>query len=399
MSKVKDILGLVVRSITKRILGTNVPPTPKEDGTLLYHLKRIKRGVDSAYKSLRKRAYNIEVGGIDNLDYAIDNMLTSVITINGDERISTLGDLMFRDTTKVTEIVDNLTDFNVNNSGSRNNANNYITRLYPNLKKITFGKVYAHNGYAGRNTTDGLVMPSNIAEEIEVNITSFYRFNWAKFIADDSKLVTCSFPLLKSTDQTYGYMFSNCSALKNVHLPALKDVVNGVGTFFQKCSVLEEVYIPNVTIFCHYNDTCFDNCAMLKRVYLPKVTDIGSLSSDKPIFSNCPSLEEVKYGGIKKIGRSTTFSNVALDNLVKLEVGDSTAIFPSLSTWTAANVADDLLNSNFKTYFAERVAARPEGDTSTSNYTFTTNQQFYDRLTEENKTILANKGWTIAIAE
>lgn len=398
MSTVKDILGLVVRSITKRILGNNVPPMPKADGTLLFHLKRIKRGVDSAYQSLRKRAYNIEVGGIDNLSYAIDNMLTPVITINGDERISTLGDLMFRDTTKVTEIVDNITDFNVNNSGSRSNNYNYINKLYPNLKKITFAREHEAPEYT-YNGTNGLLMPSNIAEEIEVNITAFKKLNFANFIANDSKLVTCSFPLLKSTEQTYGCMFSNCSALKNVHLPVLVSSSTGVGTFFKKCSALEEVYIPNVTSFFNYNGTCFDNCAMLKRVILPKVWKLGSMSVDESIFVSCPSLEEVVMGAVSSFLRSTTFSSVALPNLSKLEVGEGATVMVSCVNWTATNVADDLLNSNFKTYFAERVASRPEGDTSTGCYTFTTNQQFYDRLTEENKTILANKGWTIAISE
>lgn len=130
----------------------------------------------------------------------------------------------------------------------------------------------------------------------------------------------------------------------------------------------------------------------------PKCTTIGGGNGGQ-IFPSCPLLEEVVLG---KMTNSATanlrpFSDVALDNLYKLEVGEGTTQKLLLGNWTAANVSDEVLNENLKTYLIDRLAARPEGNTETSRYSMEFNQSFYDRMTEENKSAFSAKGWTIII--
>lgn len=168
MSKVKDILGLVVRSISKRILGTNVPPMPKADGTLLFHLKRIKDGVRKAYAALDSKGHIVtRPRNIDNLHNEIMAFSLPFMKIDGED-VFDLGGLLFCNKADVIEIEDLSTDLN---KLSRPWDNAFYTApkaLFPSKPKIIFSKVTSITTLAGNDY--GALIPKSTFSEATLNI-------------------------------------------------------------------------------------------------------------------------------------------------------------------------------------------------------------------------------------
>lgn len=398
MSKVKDILGLVVRSITKRILGNNVPPMPKADGTLLFHLKRIKDGVKAAYDAFSERKIAVDKPrDIDNLKDVILGMHIPIAN-NGIRECSTFGELVLGDTSQVTEFVDYETNFNNTADAwgkGRNNTN--ITKLYPNLQKITFAKKHSITKI-NIVPNQCLIMPQ--CKEITLNIESCGTNNDMSFMAIvgySDVVEKINMPYFKYGCGTYGYICTSVNGLKELNLPVYTGTTNiegEYGTAGIQSTSLEYLNLPELVKYDHYG--ALIKCSNLKTLLMPKAKVFGQRQRDNGCAIDTPMLEELRLGTVNSISTGTTkLSNSNMPNLALVEVGNGTTIFPNAVAWTATNVADDLLNINFKTYFAERLATFTDG----SVHTLTFCQSFYDRLTEENKTILANKGWTIAIAE
>lgn len=403
MSKVKDILGVVVRSITKRILGTNVPPMPKADGTLLFHLKRIKDGVKAAYDALEKKQLSPINGhkDVDNLRLNIENATIPYIKVilnDGSEMlVSSLGDIALSGgvASKVIEIYDNATTFQTLNKPWGNTDNKSIKTLFPNVSKITFTK------------------KENISRDYK-DIQGNGYYNSAMIPSNTFKIVT-HYMLSTKSLRSANYFIFNDTTIEEVHLPYFISEVNISPTFIRNASALRLIDMPNC-VLCGVIRDCasleainlpknkstdrpesiLTNCSSLKHISFPECTTLGgAYNGNKKLLTNCPLVEDIVLGKITVLSYINGISNISLDYLNKFEVGEGTENVCKLNAWTATNVEDDLLNSNFKTYFAERLATWTDG----SVHTLTFCQSFYDRLTEENKTILANKGWTIAIAE
>lgn len=400
MSKVKDILGLVVRSISKRILGTNVPPMPKADGTLLFHLKRIKDGVKATYDALEERRVIISETprNIDNLKDVILNANFPPYAIAGDRNLVSFGDMMFSIDNNSTEIIDYETDMN-NVLLPFGNANNKaIKNAFPKIQKYSMLKIHALT--KGSNTSNGAMLPSSCFTEITLNLTSVFRHDQSAILRNDTTCKKLSMPNFTTGGGVYSQIVNSCSALETLELPLYTGTTQTktYADAITNCKLLEEINLPNATSLFGYSTGAISNCAGLKRVIAPKCTTIGGNNGGQ-IFPSCPLLEKVILG---KMTNSATanlrpFSNVALDNLYKLEVGEGTTQKLLLGNWTAANVSDEVLNENLKTYLIDRLAARPEGNTETSRYSMEFNQSFYDRMTEENKSAFSAKGWTIII--
>lgn len=397
MSKVKDILGLVVRSTTKKVLGTNVPPMPKAEGTLYFYLRKLKTDIDAAYKALKQRGVVITLPQkAKNLKQIIESMHLPFMQINGND-VFNFGEAVYGDTNNVTDIVDPYTNLGSVTNAWNNVASTKIKSLYPNIKKITY--LYDGNiqGVSGSNKS---LLPRSTFEEIvicakEIGVHS----NSAVVLGTDSILKRISFPNLTRGGGYYTRLVRYCTALETIELPLYTGKCSQSETYhIEGCDSLQKIELPSLESMYSYYGDVFSNCANLKYVIAPKCVSIGSATNTRTIFYSCPALSKVVFGTITN-NTSGQLSNVSLDSLEHLEVGHDTSWIVGLSKWTAANVADDLLNSNFKTYFAERLATKPNGETSTVKYLLTLCQSFYDRLTEENKTILANKGWTIAISE
>lgn len=395
MSKVKDILGIVVRSITKRILGTNVPPMPNADGTLLYHLKRIKDGVKAAYDALEERRIKISEipRNIDNLKDALLNASFPSYASAGDRSLTCFGDAMFVVDNNATEIIDYETDINLLPNtffGSKTQSKT----AFPNATKLTMLKETAVTNISG----DSYMIPNHF-KDVELHITSCARYDW-KVIVQSANIERLSLPKYEYGGGVYGSIAKNCAKLKTIELPLYNPAHtnNGNKQFeaISNCASLEEIHIPLVGEIGCYSGKNFDGCTSLKTI-IAATCNSAFGGNAYVVFGNIPAIEKIVLGGVFKTNKATTkFASVNLDNLSHLEFGEGTSgLMPTFEMWTAANVADDLLNSNFKTYFAERLATFTDG----SVHTLTFCQSFYDRLTEENKTILANKGWTIAISE
>lgn len=406
MSKVKDILGLAVRSITRRILGTNVPPMQKADGTLLNHLKRIKDGVRKAYVALESKGHIVtRPRNIDNLHNEIMELSLPFMKIDG-EGVGTLSGLVLRDNSAVVEIEDALTDLDKLQKPWNNAFNTYFKSLFPSKPKIIFSKVTSITSSAGNSY--GALIPKSTFSEATLNIQKLLNASaYSAIVINDTVITRLNLPLLETSYDivgnyvTYQALASGCSALKTIYAPLYKGgETNGKALAIRQCNTLEEVYLPSLIYGVTYNWGMFDRLPALKKAILPQCKLLCGNGANKSMFENCPLLEEIVLGVLDKVTNYTStnrLSTVALDNLYKLEVGSGSYRLPNLVNWTATNVDDSLLNENFKVFIAERLAPRPDGDTSTSLYTIQVSQSFYDRLTEENKTILTDKSWTIAI--
>lgn len=403
MKEVKDIVGQVVRKVTKRILGENVPTAEKAEHSLLWHLIRIKRGLINAYVELEKKQQTqvLFQNSIDNLGDAIKEATipyVKVKTDSGEELIASLGNLMFRDTSKIVEIYDTETDVNKLFRAWGNSTYRSIKSAFPNIQAITLAKKVGitrdYKDLNGNNYFNEGVIPSNCFIKVTLGITeSTGGRSSGYFLAKDNMVEELHMPYF-SYSSTYNTLVYNCSKLKVIDMPSYT-ADKGYSESIILCDALEELYFPKMKKI-ENGGRWIDRCSNLKRILVPNATHLGiTYSGNYFIFKDSPLIEEMVLGSVKTIGRQKDVSNVNLDNLSKVEVGEGTIIFPAFVSWTATNVADDLLNSNFKTYFAERLATFTDG----SVHTLTFCQSFYDRLTEENKTILANKGWTIAIAE
>lgn len=403
MSKVKDILGLVVRSITKRILGTNVPPMLKADGTLLYHLKRIKDGVKAAYDVLEEKQLSPINGNkdVDNLRLHIENATIPYIKVvlnDGSEMlVSSLGDITLNGgvASKVIEIYDYATTFQTLNKPWGNSNDKSIKTLFPNVSRITFAKKEEisrdYKDLQGNGYFNSGMIPSNtfkIVTHYMLRTTLSRSANY--LIYNDTTIEELHLPYFISEFGKSATTIRNASALRLIDMPNCE-----LCGAIVDCASLEAINLPKMINTVLY-ESVLTNCSSLKHISFPECSTLGgAMVGNKKMLTNCPLVEDIVLGKITELSYSNGISNIALDYLNKFEVGEGTEIVCELNAWTATNVEDGLLNGNFKTYFAERLATWTDGGV----HTLTFCQSFYDRLTEENKTILANKGWTIAIAE
>ncbi len=320
---------------------------------------------------------------------------TPLVETNESENISSIGDLIYRDNTNVLEIIDNRTDFSsYEDILMKTHPGTVIQSAFPNLEKITFTREFS---LTCANNPNRALLPSNIAKEITLNIISRVRQDHSYFLRQDSKVEILNLPRYETGGGIYTSFAIFASKLNIINLPVYRGGAGGVDGVSQ-CDNLEYINAPELLTISGYNGGMCSNLPKLRKFYAPKA---GALADYGSSFNNCPNLEECILGVVKSMspGSANLFSNVNMPKLSRLEVQDGTICFSSLRYWTATDVEDVKLNDNFYTYFASRLATRPNDYNQNYNYTLWLNQAFYERIDERNKNILEEKGWVIVIVE
>ena len=151
------------------------------------------------------------------------------------------------------------------------------------------------------------------------------------------------------------YMFSNCSSLTTIPLLDTSNVTN-MESMFQSCynlTSIPQLDTSNVT----YMNSMFFNCASLTSI--PQL-DTSNVTNMNSMFSNCSRLEEIHMINMKvsfNISSSTKFTRESLLEII--------------------NNCYDLTTLN-------KTATLTMGSTNLA------------KLTDEDKLIATNKGWTLA---
>ena len=195
------------------------------------------------------------------------------------------------------------------------------------------------------------------------NFTALNAVSAASLFTNDSKLETIgdlNLPLVENINR----IFSGCNNLKeipNMTLGTLFDVQQA----FSNCRNITTIPLLDTSNCYDLSGLCM-NCTNLK--YLP-LLDTSNCTIIGSVFSNCTSLEEI--GGFKNLGMRTSLNGTSYNFLDKL---------PNIPKQSILNIFNNLYDRNSAGYSVVTIKL---GATNLA------------KLTDEEKAIATNKGWTL----
>ena len=234
--------------------------------------------------------------------------------------------------------VDMATEIQSIQTGSGGNPmQEYVNNNGGNGKPSCYYLFYYYKGTSLDNVLNGLDTS---------NVT-----NMSNMFTNCSNLT--SIPLLNTSSVTkMNEMFYNCSKLTSI--PQLDtSKVTSMSYMFYYCRKLASIPLLNTSSVINMNEM-FHNCSMLTSIPQLDTSNVTNMSS---MFSGCSNLEEIHMTGMKAsfdISSSTKFTESALVEILN-------------------NLA-----------------------TVTSTQTLTMGGTNLAKLTDEEKAIATNKGWTLA---
>lgn len=183
-------------------------------------------------------------------------------------------------------------------------------------------------------------------------------------------------------------------------------VANGIGSLqnaFRNCYFLKELTLQiNDVDRVNLNSVCY-NCENLRKVTINSSSDAELITTTaitqslSSMFYNCDDLEEIDINNLRFRDRVGTQSNIYLaqqsTNLKKVKIGN---LFNDLGATGNVNIHfdtnhllehDSLINiiNSLKDYTV---------DQSTGSRILTLGEENLNKLTEEEKQMITNKGWT-----
>ena len=233
-----------------------------------------------------------------------------------------------------------------------------------NLLDATQSAQYLFSEYKG-TSVDNLIQPNDT--EIVANMNEmFYNCN---------NLTTI--PLLNtSTVTTMRNMFQGCNKLTTIPLLDTSNVLN-MDSMFQSCQYLTS--IPLLSTFNVFSMSyMFSDCQVLSTIPLLNTSNVTNMYG---MFSNCQLL--------------TTVPELDVTN-----VTDMTDIFlfcSNLKSILMYNIGTDLdISASTKFERSDLLVILNNLNTVTETKTLTMGADNIAKLTEEDKAIATNKGWTLA---
>ena len=226
---------------------------------------------------------------------------------------------------------------------------------------------------SGCNSIEGVLDLSNF------NFTNVYRMNYA--FENDAKLTSIIFPENKMPKMLLDAeaMFYNCNKLTEVDLKNIKlnNLVSAKNMFCQ-CSSIEELDFTGKSLDeCVEVTGMFKNCNGLKKLVLPNMPKVYS----PDIFSSSFSLKLTDL----TFSQDCTFSN---------SIANQGQTLPLTRIWkNSADTLDDDGITYGQRYenFANSIGENTSGATRNIKL-YTT---LYNSLTDEQKALLIDKGYTI----
>ena len=247
---------------------------------------------------------------------------------------------------------------------------------------------YLFNGYKGISVDD-LIQPNDT--ENVTNMVDMFR--------ECSKLTTI--PQLSTINVTNMYgMFYNCSKLTTI--PQLNtSKVDNMNNMFSGCSSLESIPLLDTSNVTSMNST-FYSCRSLTAVpqlNTSKVTDMGSM------FCNCNSLTAVPLYNTSKVNNmSQMFWHC--NNLQTVPAFDCSNVTNMNNIFASCSSLKSILMTNIgvaldisaSTLFerSDLVTILNNLKTVTTTKTLKMGATNLAKLTDEDKSIATNKGWTLA---
>lgn len=270
-----------------------------------------------------------------------------------------------------------------------------------------------------KETLDAMIPAwNNVFATYEVN-SMFYT----KIISNMTRVKLGWFARSNEVTSTVA-MFSNCSKLTSIPLFDTSNVTN-MNSMFYKCSSLTSIPLFNTSNVTNMN-SMLRYCEKLKNVPLfdtSKVTKMGTMFADckvittvplldtsnvtdmSSMFNTCPKLTSVPLFDTRKV---TTMSAMfmacsAIKNIPAFDasnVTDMYYIFRNCSNleeihMTGMKVAFDI---SYSTKFTREALVEILNNLATvdTTRTLTMGSTNLAKLTEEDKAIATNKGWTLA---
>lgn len=257
-----------------------------------------------------------------------------------------------------------------------------------NLLDTTKSCNYLFSGYKGISVDD-LIQPNDTE-----NVT-----NMVDMFSECSNLTTI--PQLISINVTNMYgMFYNCSKLTTI--PQLNtSKVDNMNNMFSGCSSLESIPLLDTSNVTSMNST-FYNCRSLTTVpqlNTSKVTDMYST------FYNCSSLTAVPLLDTSKVKNMSQLFWYC-GNLQTVPAFDCTNVTNMNNIFTSCSSLKSILMTGMKVSFdisastlferADLLIILNNLTTVTTTKTLKMGATNLARLTDEDKAIATNKGWTLA---
>lgn len=177
------------------------------------------------------------------------------------------------------------------------------------------------------------------------------------------------------------YCFAKCSSLASISLPSLPNV-NEMDSCFETNKSLTSISLPSLPkVFSMQN--CFYYCGSLTSITLPELPKVTSMYY---CFAYCTSLTSINLPELPKVSNmGSCFNNcTSLENLV---IGN---LNPAVSNWT--NWKLDSCTKLTVDSLVNVLNALPE---RTGTNTCTLGTTNLNKLSDEQKAIATNKGWTL----
>ena len=233
-----------------------------------------------------------------------------------------------------------------------------------NLLDATQSTNYMFSEYKG-TSVDNLIQPNDTENVINMQ----FMFNSC------SNLTTI--PQLNTSNATHmNGMFYNCQNLRTIPLLDTSNVI-AMDSMFQSCQYLTS--IPSLSTFNVFSMTSmFNDCQVLSTIPLLYTSNVTNMYG---MFSNCQYL--------------TTVPELDVNN-----VTDMTDIFlfcSNLKSILMTNIGTDLdISASTRFERSDLLVILNNLKTVTEAKTLTMGADNLAKLTEEDKLIATNKGWTLA---
>ena len=238
-------------------------------------------------------------------------------------------------------------------------TNTGLKDLFNNGVKFAYSDVASYNDFINYSDTENVEDMENLFYQ-NINLIDFPNIDFSKATRTQYMFYEAKFthagPINTSSSliNTVG-MFEKCANLKDVQILDMSNVIY-TGSMFRDCKSLETLQVINIENAVHitFADYMFINCKKLSEIPAFDLTNTFSMSE---IFYGCSSL---KFIHCKNIG---------------------TSFYISSSTLFTREALLEIINNL---------------QTVKETQTLTMGETNLAKLTDEDKAIATNKGWTLA---
>jgi len=308
-------------------------------------------------------------------------------------------DMLFitRDNVSESELFPGITDYEGTVLVARGyRPSSYATSLIAcdTLTNVTSGGSGAFKGLTSlecagyKNTGSGnSLYISNMFENCS-NISAFVEmdFGSASYISAEYAFSGCTrlrvFGDMVADSVDIDKAFMNCTNLRQVGKLIANTGRLSLDNTFENCSNL--IRVGEMSGQIKYCDYTFNNCKKLKSV------KIGNIISETVtgLFTNCEMLELIEIG----VGAgSLTFDDTCFSGCSQLQ----RLIFNNVGSWTGCNIN---LADSYRFPRESFVYMMNSMPATTAGYTITLNSTAYRDLTDEDKAIATDKGYSVISA-